>query len=233
MQPMIIALFVQAAGLLLGRTGVVLLVASVLLALFVPLIELAVLYVRYRRPPVNEQPETEEHAASRIKWSLCFWVLLAFLTFMVLGALLTKAHASMTLDSAQKQGRYLAHNIPDVSHRFTNAAGLLQGCTGVALLVASVHLALLVPLVGLAVLYVRYRRPSLNEQPETEEQAASRIKWSLCFWVLLAFLAFMVLGALLTKAHASVALDSAQKQGRYLVHTIPDVFHRPMNVSVL
>ncbi|XP_070379854.1 uncharacterized protein [Dermacentor albipictus] len=106
---------------------------------------------------------------------------------------------------------------------------LLLGRTGVVLLVASVVLAVLVPLIGLVVLCVRCLRPSADQEPETEEQAASRAKWSLCFWVLIAFLAFMVFGALLTMGHASVALDGIKKQGRFLADAIPGVFHGPIN----
>ncbi|XP_049523175.1 uncharacterized protein LOC125945481 [Dermacentor silvarum] len=40
----------------------------------------------------------------------------------------------------------------------------------------------------------------------------------------------MVLGALLTKGHASVALDGFQNQGRYLADSIPGVLHRPINL---
>nr|XP_054925628.1 uncharacterized protein LOC129384329 [Dermacentor andersoni] len=109
------------------------------------------------------------------------------------------------------------------------AIGLLLGGTGVVLLVASVILAVLVPLIGLVVLCVRCLRPSADQEPETEEQAASRAKWSLRFWVLIASLAFMVFGALLTKGHASVALDGIQNQGRFLADAIPGVFHGPIN----
>ncbi|KAH7950550.1 hypothetical protein HPB49_025635 [Dermacentor silvarum] len=69
------------------------------------------------------------------------------------------------------------------------ATDLLLGSSDVLLLLSkSVVLAVLVSLIGLLVLCVRYRQPSADEQPETEKQAASRVKWSLCFWVLLSSL---------------------------------------------
>ncbi|KAH7949475.1 hypothetical protein HPB49_011113 [Dermacentor silvarum] len=114
--------------LLLGSSGVLLLlVASIVMAVLVPCIGLVVVCVRYRQPPADAQPETENQAAARVKWSLCFWVLLSSLTVMVLGALVTKDHASMTLDGLQKQGRYLADSIPGVLHQPINDFGVIGG----------------------------------------------------------------------------------------------------------
>ncbi|KAL1463985.1 hypothetical protein MTO96_043080, partial [Rhipicephalus appendiculatus] len=72
-------------------------------------------------------------------------------------------------------------------------------------------------------------REPVYDQPETEEQAAARVKCSIAFWILIVALAFMALGALLTKGHASVALDNAQKQLQYIVHTMPGVLQTPLN----
>ncbi|KAH7950442.1 hypothetical protein HPB49_024113 [Dermacentor silvarum] len=71
-------------------------------------------------------------------------------------------------------------DLPEV----VRATDLLLGSRDVLLLlVASVVLAVLMLLIGLVMLCVRYRQPSADEQPETKKQAASRVKWSLCFWL--------------------------------------------------
>ncbi|XP_075558109.1 uncharacterized protein LOC142590125 [Dermacentor variabilis] len=111
---------------------------------------------------------------------------------------------------------------------FTLLTKLALSSTGsVVLLVTSLFLALAVPVVGLIAL--KGAREAVYSQPETEQQAASRVKTSLGLWILIASLAFMVIGALSTVQHVSATRDAAMKQGAFLVNTMPGVSRKLLN----
>ncbi|KAH7986748.1 hypothetical protein HPB52_024747 [Rhipicephalus sanguineus] len=66
---------------------------------------------------------------------------------------------------------------------------LLGGAGASLLLVLSFLLAVVVPVVGICVLCVRHMQRPEYEEPETEEQAATRVKRSTAFWILIVALA--------------------------------------------
>ncbi|KAH6943545.1 hypothetical protein HPB50_024318 [Hyalomma asiaticum] len=105
---------------------------------------------------------------------------------------------------------------------------LLGGAGAFWLLVACFLLAVVVPVVGLFVLCVRCLRRPKYEEPETEEQAASRTTSSFRFWAFIVVLTFMAIGALVTRSHASVAWGGLQEQLGYIVHTMPGVLRKPI-----
>ncbi|XP_075559812.1 uncharacterized protein LOC142591371 [Dermacentor variabilis] len=111
---------------------------------------------------------------------------------------------------------------------FKYLMALARSSTGsVVLLYTSICLAVAVPVVGL--IAVLRAREAIYSQAETERQAASRVKTSLGLWILIASLAFMSIGALLTVQHVTVAQDAATKQGHFLADTMAEVSQNLIN----
>ncbi|KAH6943540.1 hypothetical protein HPB50_024313 [Hyalomma asiaticum] len=89
---------------------------------------------------------------------------------------------------------WLSNDIPKVLQKATALDDelmtnlLLGGAGGSWMIVLCSILAVLVPVIGLRSLWRRYEQPPVYEEPETEDQAVSRVKTSIYFWVFIVLL---------------------------------------------
>nr|XP_054925430.1 uncharacterized protein LOC126529170 [Dermacentor andersoni] len=102
-------------------------VFALLLTVAVPLSGLAVLRKRCKDRPEEKATSFTNPPDSVGKTTFFLWILLLCLTMMCLGALAMMRHASMALDAAAEQQRYLAKNLPVILTKPSQDLALIAG----------------------------------------------------------------------------------------------------------